>query len=165
MKVVGKEKEKIVPIKMKYKQIMSFEFSSTMQKISVKETSNKNACAILRIVREVQKGRDQAMKDYQVKVAEVYGVKDENGKLKRPPGEAQGAFEPIKGKEEEIVKAQDELNETEFEVHSKPLNFTILSDMKLSAQDFNVLGPLFVEEETPTGPPLPPNFEQHLAST
>lgn len=151
------KKPEVQAIKMKYSDIMSFEFSNTMHKIASKDTSNKNACHIAKIVKLCQEARNNAMKDFQKNVAEVFGKRDEAGKLIRPEGQDQG-FEPMDGKEEEIFKAQELLGETEFEVKWKPLTPSVLADVKLSAKDIDALKNLFSEEEpAPVGPGLP-NF-------
>lgn len=147
-------KPEVKPIKLKYSQVMNFDFTNVMHKIASKDTDNKKACHINRVVRSVQKGRDQAMADFQSKVADVYGQKDEAGKLVRPQAEPHG-FIPVDGKEDEILKAQEELGETEFEVIAKPLTLSVLSDVKMSAKDIHALGPLFSEEEEVQGPGVP----------
>lgn len=145
-------KLEIKPIKVKFKEISSFEFASTLQKIAAKETSNKNACAIHRMIKEVDSGRKKIQEVYQTEIAEKFGKRGEDGKLIRPEQEPKG-YDPIEGREKEIEEALEKFGEITFEVNCKPLTPSILSEVKLSANDIRVLGDLFAEDE-PTGPGL-----------
>lgn len=152
-------KQEIKTIKMKFKDVGSFEFASTIQKIAAKETSNKNACAINRIVRELDNGRKKIQETYQTEIAEKFGKRNEAGELIRPEQEPKG-YDPIEGQEKELEAALEKFGESTFEMSCKPLTPSILSEMKLSANDIRLLGDLFSEDEPSAGPGVPLGLAQ-----
>lgn len=151
------KKQEIKPITMKFKDVGSFEFASTIQKIGAKETSNKNACAISRVVKALDGGRKLIQDRFQTDIAEKFGKRGEDGKLIRPENEPNG-YDLIDGKEKELGEAVEAFGENTFEITVNPLTPSVLADHKLSANDIRMLGDLFSEDEPPQGPGLPLNF-------
>lgn len=138
-------------MKMKYKDIGSFEFQNLLQTIRAAKTSNVNACMINGIWKQVKAAREQIMNEYTEEVMNVYAVRNEDGSIQIPEGQQQG-FSPIPGKEEEFTKAQDAFGEKEYNFTYGPFKPSHLADVKLSAKDLETLGVLFDEK---AGPALP----------
>jgi hypothetical protein len=138
-------------MKMKYKDLGSFEFQNLMQTIRAAKTSNVNACRISAIWKQVTAARTQIMEEYTKEIMEVYAKRDENGAIIIPEGQ-QAGFTPIEDKIEEFTKAQDAFGEKEYTFTCMPFNPSHLSDVKMSAKDIETLGVLFQEN---AGPGIP----------
>lgn len=147
-------KQEIKPIKMKYKQLAGGEeFSMMLQKIGYTPTSNKNACHINRIMKALQTHQTALRDGYQSKLIPTYVEKGEDGKAKFDP--KTGEMVILADKREEFTKAEAEFMETEVLLAVKPLTPSVLADIKLSARDIDLLGPLFSEEDESRGPGVP----------
>lgn len=152
-------KPEVTPIKLKFSAMSSFEFATLIQKMASTPTNNKNACAIARVVRDLEKAQKLISDKYQTDVVEFFGKKGEDGKIIRPEGDPTG-YEPLEMEkfDEKLAEALEKFGEeNEFEVNAKPLTPTILADMKISAKEINLLAGLFVEDEAQqaTGPGVP----------
>lgn len=152
-------KPEVTPIKLEFNAMSSFEFASMIQKLASSPTSNKNACAIARVVRELEKAQKLISDTYQTEVVEVFGKKGEDGKVIRPEDDPNG-YEPLEmeGYDEKLAAALEVFGKHEFEVNSKPLTPSILADIKISAKEINLLKGLFTEDEAQqnAGPGVPP---------
>ncbi len=143
-------------IKLKYKDCGNFEFATLIQKLANAQTTVGVAVRIKSIVRELTKGRELISKSYQDDLVSVFGEKNEDGTIKRPEGEPNG-FTPVKEKEEEFIKAQEDFGERELDLDCHPLNPTLLADMKCSSKELDLLKGLFTDE---AGPGVPSNVAQ-----
>ena len=138
-------------IKMKYKDVGTFEFGSLMEKLSSTPTSNKNACMISHIYKENKRAREQISEEYKKEVMEKYATRDENGAIKRPSENPDG-FIPDETKLEEFKKAQEDFGEKEFVFEWGPLRPAHLTDVKVSAKEIGLMGELFNTEDAPGMP-------------
>ena len=140
-------------IKMTYKQIGSFEFSQAMAKIENTPTTTIKASHIRQIAKRIKAGKDLIHESYKTDIMDKFGKKSEDGKTLIAEGQP-GGFEMAEGKDEEFNKAFLEFEAREIEVDWRPLNPDTLSDIKLSAREIELLGPLFSEENGPGVPNL-----------
>lgn len=145
--------EKVKPIKMRYKDIKSFEFAQVMSKLSNTSTINVRANHIRHIVKELNKAGEQISEEYKSSIIEPYAKKDKSGALVKPKGEP-GGFIPDEARQDEFLKAQEEFGERFAEINWRPMTPDTLSDIKLTAKELDLLGDLFTEENGPGLPPL-----------
>lgn len=146
--------EKNVPtVKMKYSEVSAFEFVQTMQKISNTPVDNKTACAIKKVVKVLDQANEGIRKEFKDTMVEKFAKRDEAGAIVVPKGNPVG-FDIDEAKTEEFMKAQEEFGGKETELKCHPLSPTHLKDIKLSAKELSLLGPLFTEEEGPGVPHL-----------
>lgn len=146
-------------VTLKYSEVSSFPFAQAMQKISSTPTHGAKASQIHRVTKQLDRLRKQISKEYQEELVNVYGKKDEEGKLIRPEGEPNG-FEPDETKQEEFVKAQEEFGNKTVELDVPSFNLDVLADIKLSAQDLEALKGLYMgnyEAQEDGGPGVPKN--------
>jgi len=136
-------------IKITYKQLSDFTTAQTLQKLSSTPTSNKNACHIHHILKEIQVIREKISADYQEKIVALYAVKDDKGEVVRKAGEPL-SFDVDQTKTEAFMAAQEAFGDTEAMVNWKPLTMETIADVKISAAEINSLHGLFME-----GPELP----------
>ena len=152
-------KQDIPKFTMKFKDIMSFDFEQALQKIQHTPTTNKNACAIHKVVQAMKKQREVIVNRYKAEFTDVYAQKDDKGEIIFQPN---GAWLPADDKAEEFKAKHDAFEAEEFTVQVRPLTPSVLVDVKLSARDIEVLGALFSEEDAK--PQLPPGAIGHLQS-
>ena len=139
-------------IKVLYKDISGFEFSQVLTKIANVATDTMKALHIRHIIDEIQTLREKVSQEYKKELMEVFAKKDENGKPlfdERSNGED---FSPDETRTDEFLKAQDDFGKREGLVNYRALTPHTLADVKLSAKELKLLGPLFTEEN---GPGLP----------
>jgi len=148
----------IPTIKMTYAQLGNFGVAQTLQKIASTPTSNKNACHIHRITKEVQKAREMIVKEFQTEIVEKFGKRDAGGKIIRPADQPKG-YEPIEGKEAEMDEAFKAFDAKTITFNCRPLTPSVLADIKISAQEIDALGELFTETE---GPGIPTDIATKL---
>lgn len=141
-------------IKMIYKNIMNFEFSSVMQKLVSTPTSNKSACMIRHIWKESERAKKQISEAYKDDIMNKFAERNESGDILVNP-EDQGGFHPDPKRIDEFIKAQEDFGNTEFVFEWGPLRPSHLTDMKLSGKEIDSLGDLFNEED---GPAMPIGF-------
>jgi hypothetical protein len=139
-------------IKVKYKDVTSFEFNSAMQKIVTAPIETQKAEFIRKIFKQLKEVREIIGKEYEAEIMEKFAQKDEAGKILRPPEEPNG-FLPVEGKDAEIMEANKVFGDREAKFSSYPLNPSILKDIKLSGKDLDALGNFYAGEVT--GPGLP----------
>lgn len=140
-------------MKMTFKQVGSFEFSQAMAKIENTPTSTKNAGHIHQIVKRVKAGKDRIHEEYKTDIMEKFAKKGEDGKALVSEHQP-GGFELTEGQEEAFNEAFKEFEAREVEVDWKPLTTTTLDDVRLSARELELLGPLVVDESGPGVPSL-----------
>lgn len=138
---------------MTYKQVGSFEFSQAMAKIENTPTSTKSASHIRQISKRVKAGKDKIHDEYKSDIMDVFAVKGEDGKAKVSENQP-GGFEMVEGKDEEFNKAFQAFEAREVEVDWRPLTPDTLADIKLSAREIELLGPLFSDDNGPGVPTL-----------
>jgi hypothetical protein len=146
------EKASEPTIKMKYEDIGNFEFAQSIQKIGSANTSSYNASRICKLMKQLQKARNEIHESFTKDMLERYAQRNEDGTIKRPEGDPNG-FTPLDDKVEEYTKEQEAFGKRLYEFTCAPLNPSILQDVKLSARDIETLKDLFIEE---SGPGLPP---------
>lgn len=134
-------------VTMKYVNISNFEFAQAVQKIAQTPVTNKTACAIRRVTKELNLAREIISKDYQDKIVEVFGKRDEKGELIRPKDQPAG-FDVDEAKQPEFLKAQEAFGENTVELKCAPLDSDMLGDIKLSAWELEKLGSLFSDTES-----------------
>jgi hypothetical protein len=141
----GEKEMKIPELKITADVVMKFEFQQVMMKLVNTATDNKKACAIHHISKEVEKHVDQFKSEFKKDILEKYAQKDEHGKYLNDEGQYKidpKCFADYKtateafGKKTAIVKW-------------KPLTPSVLSDIKMSAKEIDLLGELFSEQEGP----------------
>lgn len=142
-------------IKIKYKDVMSFEFNQAMQKIVNTPTEPAKAEQIRKIFKELKNVRDKIGKEYESDIMEKYAQKDEAGKIIRPKSEPTG-FLPVEGKDAEIKAANDTFGDREAAFTVSPLNLAILKDIKLSGKELDALQDFYAGDAT--GPGVPEQF-------
>lgn len=142
---------KAQPLKMKYKDIKSFEFSQLAAKLANSPTINVRANHIRHIIKELNAAGDRISEEYKTDLIDVYAKKDEEGKIVRPEGDPNG-FVPDDTKMEEFMKAQDAFGDREAEINWRPLTPDTLSDIKLTAKELDLLGELFTDDNGPGVP-------------
>lgn len=145
-------------IKMKYKDIGAFEFSSLIQKLAQTPTETKKAERICGIVRQIQNARNRIADGYKKDVMEVFGQKNEDGSLKRPENEPSG-FVPDESRMEDLNKATEQFGEKEMAFECLPLTSSTLSDIKMSAKEIELLKDIYSKD---SGPGVPEHFEHAL---
>lgn len=138
-------------IQLKYNEISSFQFAQAMQKIASTPTHGAKASQIHKITKALSKVRDEIAKQYQAEIVDVYGKKDEAGKIVRPDGEPNG-FEPIEEKQTEFLAAQEEFGKKTVDLPVQAFSLDTFADIKISAQDLEALKGLYAgnEEDKPT---------------
>lgn len=136
-------------VTMKYADISNFEFAQAIQKIAQTPLDNKTACAIRRVTKQLNVVREKISKEYQEKIVDLYGKRDEKGTIVRPENNPAG-FDVVEGKEDEFVKAQEEFGKTAADLLTSPLTPDMLKDIKLSARELEMLQNLFDDGEAAT---------------
>lgn len=151
-------KAEVTPIKLEFNTMSSFEFASMIQKIASSPTSNKNACAIARVVKELEKAQKLIADTYQTEVVEKFAQKGEDGKVLRPKDDPTDYIKlEMENFDEKLAAALEVFGKHEFEVVAKPLTPSVLADIKISAKEINMLAGLFSEDEAQqnAGPGVP----------
>lgn len=132
-------------IKIKYSEISSFEFAQAMQKIASTPVDTKTACAIRRVAKKVEKALADIRDEYKVKFIDVWGKKDETGKIIPPADGNPSGFEVPDEKADEFIKAQEAFGKSEIELDVRPLTKDELKDIRLSAKELDCLRDLFID--------------------
>ncbi len=141
-------------VKMKYSEIMGFPFSQAIQKIASTPTHGAKAAQIHKVIKQLSAARKEIQKQFWNDIAEVYGKRDEAGKLVRPDGDEAG-FEPIEEKKEELLAAQEAFGNSEVAFNAQPFSLQTLEDVKISAKDLEALGALFTGNADESKPAIP----------
>lgn len=148
------QKVEVTPIKVRYSEVMNFDLANALQKIASNDTSNKNACHIYKIVRAIEAARKVVGDAFKTEFVDKYAPKDESGKPEISP---EGGFVVDAEQKSEFDVAEKEFGERTFEIKWRPLNPSVLCDVKLSARDIKALGPLFDEDDS--GRPEVPHLQ------
>lgn len=140
---------------MTYNEIGSFEMANLMGKLENTPTHNENARRIHKVTKSYRAFVAQMQKAYKTDIMEKYGKKDDKGVLIPASQDNPNGFDIIEGKEEEFKKEQEAFGSNT--VTFKPDNFygltpAILTDVKMTAKEIELLGPLYVEENGPGVP-------------
>ncbi len=135
-------------MKMNYSAISAFPFQTAMQKLSAAPLDGHSAYKIKRINAELKAARTKISEEYKKEIVEVFAKRDTEGKYDEEK------FEPADGKEDEFEKAQETFGEKEFELDIQKLPFSILSNLKVSANDLEALTPV-VDDAGADAPPIP----------
>jgi hypothetical protein len=135
---------------MKHKDIGSFEFASTMEKLRSSPVDNAVASHIHQIAKRVQAARDLMGKQYKAEIIEKFAKRDEAGKIVNAPD---GRFDVDDDKVLEFQKETDAFGEREIEIDWRPFDARTFSEIKVSAKELDLLGDLYSHE--PVGPGLP----------
>lgn len=107
------------------------------------------------IAKAVQTARDAMSEEYKTSVLANYFQKNEDGTMKTVEGSEE--YIPVEGKENEIAEANVKFGEKEIEImleRGVGITPVILSDVKVSARELELLKDLYVEQN---GPGLPSN--------
>lgn len=143
-------------IKIKYKNIGSFDFQNLIEKLrrtpaDASREGNAAANNLRHITNGLKKIMDEMRKDYQSKLIDVFSVKDDKGK---PVIEDHG-FKIQEGKMDEFKKLELEFGETEKEIEWKALTSSDLKHIQISPMELDLLGDAY--SEVMVGPGLPDN--------
>lgn len=138
--------------KVKFSTLNSEPFNLLMQKIVNQPTQNIKAMHINHVVKEIQRHLDEGVKAYRVDIVDVFAQKDEAGKIINGPDT--GNFKIIEGKEKEFAETHKKFMEREVEIKWRPLTPDTLSDVRMSAQEIELLGELLIEQNGPGVPDI-----------
>lgn len=143
-------------IKIKYTELMNFQFSQAMQKIASAPVHGNVASQIHKVARQIDWARKRIMKEYQDEIVETFGKRDKDGKLIRPENEPNG-FEPEETKVSELEAAQKDFDAREIELKCSPFTIQLFGDIKISAQDLQALKGLYTgnDDGTDEKPEMP----------
>jgi hypothetical protein len=135
--------------RMTYKSVMSFEFTNLVQKLVNTPTSNKNASHIHKIYKALDAAGTKIREEFKAEVLSKFALKDENGGIKT---DEHGTYEPDPAQMEEYNKAMTEFEARECVIDWRPLTPDTLSDVKVTAKEIDLLGPLYSEQNGPGVP-------------
>lgn len=140
-------------IMLSYKTIGGFEFSQLMAKLNNTNTDNRKASHIYQVAKRVKAGSQKITDEYKTEIMEKFGKKGADGKVVSDQN-ANGGFQMDEAVGEDFNKAFKEFEDRQIEVDWRPLTPDVLSDVKLSANEIGLLGPLYTEESGPGVPHL-----------
>lgn len=143
------------PIKMTYRELVVLD-PMLMQKLSMTPTHNAKASHIRHVLKQVNAAKAK-MSDEWKDMGKKYGKHDDKGELIRAENHA--GFELKEGVEKEFEDAVAVFDKTECEIKWRPLTPDTLADIKMTARDMEILGPLFSDEN---GPGVPQGFQPQL---
>lgn len=135
-------------IKMKYKDLGNFEFSQTVAKIANTPTTAQKAKMIRDLVKLISDAKEAITKAFTTEIVEVFAKRDDKGQIVRPEGEPNG-FDVDETKFEEFNKTQADFGEREHVFAWRPFTPSLISDVKMSAREIELLKDLFSDEEGP----------------
>lgn len=139
-------------VTLKYSNLSTFQFAQAVQKIASNPTHGQKASQIHKVIKVLSRARDEMTKAYETQITEVYGKRDEAGKLIRPPN-APNEFEPIEEKIEELKNSQKNFFDTSVELDCSPFTLDLIADIKISAQDLEALSDLYIGNREDQGKP------------
>ncbi len=146
-------------VKMKYIDLGSMQFVTTVQKIANTPTASTRASVIRDWVKAIQNGKDEIKECYQKEIMEVFGQKNEDGTLKRPEGEP-NSFVPDETKEKELMEANEAFGLREATIKlNRPITPSIIQDVKITAHELDLLGNLFSDQDGPGLPNMAPQMQ------
>lgn len=133
--------------KVKYGVMGSYEFQSGVAKLANAPVSAAKAITISQIVKQCKKASLQMRDEYKKDVLDVYAKKDDKGEIVT----GENGFEVLEGKEDEHKAATKAFGEREFEFTVAKLHRSVLSEMKLTANEVDSIEMLIDMEaaETP----------------
>ena len=135
-------------LKISYKDLSSFEFAQTMQKIGSTPTHGQLASRIHKVVKALDRARKAVRDEYRKEIIETFGKRDDKGALVRPQDNPEG-FEPIEEKKDEFLKAHDAFGDRQADLDVKPFTVDMFGDMKISASDLENLGEMYAGNHEP----------------
>ncbi len=111
-------------------------------------THGTKAARIHKIAKTLSDMRDSISKEYQAEIVAVFGKKNDKGEIIRPEGEPNG-FEPDESRMAEFEQAQSAFGLKVAAMPSiHPVDMDLLSDVKVSGQDLEALGTLYIGNVT-----------------
>ena len=141
-------------IKLKSKNIGGFEFEQIIMKLRNVQTNNKAASHINQVIKKINDARLKLHEEYMEQVVGKFAKRTETGEIDRTggqPGDA-GHFNIPDEVMEDFKKAVDEFGEKDVEINWRPLTPSCFDDLKVSAKEIDLLGPLYTEQEGPGVP-------------
>ncbi len=142
----------IKPITKTYKEIGSNGFQQLMMKLANTPTTNYNAAKIHWVTKAFKKAQEQITSEFKAEFIEKFGQKGEDGKL------LNNEFNIMEGKEIEYQEAIKVFEAKTYDFVCRPLSVDVLSDIKITATEIELLGDLFTEKR---GPGVPMNAVEH----
>lgn len=148
-------------IKMSYRELSQLTSNpvSPLGKLSNTPTHNVKASHIRRLLKLTMIAHSVLVDEHK-KLVEEFGKKGEDGNLVMMPEDPQ-RFQIKEGVEKDFEKAMQAFDDKIAEIKEKPLNADTLSDIRMSAKEIELLGPLYTDEGG-AGPGVP-NFPQGLS--
>lgn len=146
-------------IKLKYKNVTTFnryEFTSFMTKLKKTSTNNIAANNIHQVLKEIKRILKIVIDSYYTEVGDVYAKRNENGEIDREGADPAHTkfFKPDEAKIEEFEKAEKIWGEQEIEFKWKLLTPSDLKDISVSAEEIEMLGDIYSQENGPGIPNL-----------
>ena len=131
--------------KMKYEELSNFQFAQAFEKVS--STPNLDGplkCQVHRIIKTLNKARLLISQEFQEKLVPIYGEKNPDGSILRPPNEGPLSFKLIEDKQEEFKTAQEAFGKSEVALDTRPLTEEEIQKFPtLTPNDLEKLGPLY----------------------
>ena len=131
--------------KMKYEELSNFQFAQAFEKVAT--TPNLDGalkCQVHRIIKTLNKARLLISQEFQEKLVPIYGEKNEDGSIVRPPGEGPLSFKLIESKQEEFKAAQEDFGKNTVDLDTRPLTDEEVATIPtLTPNDLEKLGPLY----------------------
>lgn len=145
-------------VKIKRKDISSFDLNNVITKLRNLQTSNKIASHFNHVYKEVVAAQKSVADDYLKEIMGKYGKKDEAGKLIVDKDNPKGIIAEETDDLPEFKKDIETFGETYITLDWGPIRPSHLLDAKMSAKELDSLKDLYVDED---GPGVP---KSHLTS-
>lgn len=131
--------------KIKYEELSNFQFAQAFEKIaSTPNLDGPLKCQVHRIIKTLNKARLQISDDFQTKLVPIFGEKNPDGSILRPPNESPLSFKLLEDKQEEFKVAQEEFGKTICMLDTRPLTEEEIAKFPtLTPNDLEKLGPLY----------------------
>lgn len=149
-------------IKVKYKDLSTFEFNQALAKVANAQLPTAKALAVRKILKGIQEVREQMSKDYKQNILEKYAQKDEKDptKFAHPENDPNG-FIFSEENQAVMMKENEAFGDTEVTVNAPfKLNETLLEGVKFSARELEMLNFIMSEEAGPGVPTDVPNLRR-----
>jgi hypothetical protein len=141
-------------IKIGYKSFGSFELSQAIAKIDHAQTTSQKAGQIHQLVKRIKAGREKIHNEYEKEIIKPFGEVDKKTGKVPPNQNLPGGFEMKEGVMEDFQKAFDTFEKRHVEIDWRPFNPEMLSDVKLSAHEIDLLGDLYTPNAGPGVPEM-----------
>lgn len=151
-------------VTLKYGQVAPFEFQTIQQKIEMTPTTVAKAAVLRHVIKNIKEMRKKMSEEYTKEVMEKFGKKGEDGQFLRDeehPDRILLATDTAEDREL-VQKANDEFYAREYSFAVPTLlNPYYLSEVKMTAKEVELLGPLFTEEFE-HGPGIPSDSNSNV---